>query len=1395
MKRTTSIAALCLGMLGSVGSLEAAARQRPEYHRKFFEPTEEVVTPHIPWAKPLAGGPLRTLFITHRGAMREVVELAQRLSMDYTVFVAETAKKFGETGQGVDASWRLIKGNSAPELAERLRKCLERDYDLIVVGDFKWDELPIDCRYHILKKVKSGTGLVGYIPTGRDEYLKRLVDRDAFVWGFHRWVGGAKGIADFFGQGIYEEAVDSEVKHTGERSVRIVCKAAARGSRETPRGAFHFSPIQLEPNASYRFRVWYRTEGKEAATAGVLPLGTIGLPPSEEWREASRTFQNKTHKSASIYLWSWKPGTVWFDDVSLVKVGDEGKELAPNPGFERGPRAEDAESLAAGVPFRMLPSFRGAKGADDFLRLYCQTMRFGNGRLLLLNGMRVGRHQMLTPGASGDPLAVHELDYDYYLAFAIRGMLWAARREMPVTVAATLPLVTMARDSEAPPSVTFVLSAAKQEPRVGLALVVRNRDGTIMHKASLSKDLGRDRASVEFKLPRLPAGEYFADLCARRDDAVLGWGSAGISITSGTRIEAVTLGQESVELGQPVTGKVTLAGAEKGDVLTITQVDNFGREVARARVPLQTGQAEADFSLRSAARPLAILQTVVVELRRGPEIVHSRRAGFSISNLYPDREDVRFVMWTTFPNNSFISPLMAHEFDTHGIDTHYTSMSKWAFRGNMWFLPYATRFIDKKTDWYQLKRLRTKEDLVRSPCLTDPTYLAEVREHLTKRAQQAQPFSTDDFSLGDECHFVAGRYDLCFSPTCVADFRKFVKQEYGDLKKLNQEYGTSYATWDQVVPITFEQAKARGRFAQWVDHRRHMESVWASIYAFSRDVIRGVVPSARVGYEGSDTQIHSYRAADFWKLARSMDLNNIYFRDFLVDAIRDFSDPGSLFGGGWYGGYASNRNDAHMRWFPWMTLFRGGNSFWIWMGYGGAGAVMAPDLSMYPFFKTNTSEVREIKRGIGKLLMTAQHQDDRIAIVYSPSSVHASAITPELPPIEAAVMSLSRTLGDIGLQYRVLAAEQLKAGVLTNERFDVVLLPACQALSDADAAAVRQFVERGGCAIADLRPGVMNEHCTPLPAGQLDDLFGVRQDPAKLEPKSGPVTLSGQTKGIDFKGELPASVGDGSIRTTTGRVLGEVAGAPAVILNGHGRGKSVLLNFSLAGYLEREKAVTEEADFARWRVNAAVRELMRQVMAYAGAAAPVAAQPALPRLQVGRFANGEARYVGLLQGLPRPSMDYTLRTAVVPAGQRVTVDFGKAGHVYDVRAGAYLGRVKQAPVDIQPGRAKLYAVLPYRVESLNVAAPKQVRRGQPLRVKLTLRTQGGKPGLHVARVELRGPDRKPVRWYSRNVKLPDGQASVTLNLALNDPVGRWTLHAHDVASGVSSEASFVVEAN
>ncbi len=138
------------------------------------------------------------------------------------------------------------------------------------------------------------------------------------------------------------------------------------------------------------------------------------------------------------------------------------------------------------------------------------------------------------------------------------------------------------------------------------------------------------------------------------------------------------------------------------------------------------------------------------------------------------------------------------------------------------------------------------------------------------------------------------------------------------------------------------------------------------------------------------------------------------------------------------------------------------------------------------------------------------------------------------------------------------------------------------------------------------------------------------------------------------------------------------------------------------------------------------------------------------------------------------------------------ITFGKPAHLYDVRAGRYLGKAAETTATLAPGDTALYAALPYRVAGLTVTAPAQARPGAELAVRLALSSSAGTPGDHVLHLEFLGPSNRPVPSYTSNILATAGKATFTLPLALNDPAGRWHIRARDVLTGVRGEATFVV---
>ena len=418
------------------------------------------MTPHIAWARPYAAGPVKALFLIHRQNQREVIELAQRLQLDYTVFCAEDPGKFGETGEGVDAGWRLVQGNSAEELAAQLRTDLQADYDVFIVGNVKWDSFPLDCRYEILKKVKAGTGLVGYMPNGHDEHLDRLLENADFRWAYANWSGEAQGVPDFFGIGDFVGAVDTADPHAGECAVRITGREVKMGSREPPRGGYYLHPVKVEPNTQYRFSAWYKAADGGQPSISLHPTSAgVPTPAGEGWQHTEVTWNTGDKTEFGIYLLSVAVGKVWYDDLSLVKVGDD-RNLLPNPGFENPGPAPDL--LTEGIPYPALPAFSGFSTPGDFARGVFRIAQFGQGRVALLQGFSVPITQAMTPAPQG-PMRTAQLDYDYYLAAAIKAILWAAHKEPPVAILTPEPKLTIAHADLGAGRPTFRLSGPDAE--------------------------------------------------------------------------------------------------------------------------------------------------------------------------------------------------------------------------------------------------------------------------------------------------------------------------------------------------------------------------------------------------------------------------------------------------------------------------------------------------------------------------------------------------------------------------------------------------------------------------------------------------------------------------------------------------------------------------------------------------------------------------------------------------------------------------------------------------------------------------------------------------------------------------------------------------------------------
>ena len=181
----------------------------------------------------------------------------------------------------------------------------------------------------------------------------------------------------------------------------------------------------------------------------------------------------------------------------------------------------------------------------------------------------------------------------------------------------------------------------------------------------------------------------------------------------------------------------------------------------------------------------------------------------------------------------------------------------------------------------------------------------------------------------------------------------------------------------------------------------------------------------------------------------------------------------------------------------------------------------------------------------------------------------------------------------------------------------------------------------------------------------------------------------------------------------------------------------------------------------------------------------------LPATEKVRFLDGETEYVGILRDAMLRYDDIIHMSDLRP--HPAAIDLGRKAHVYDVRRGLYRGYRREIEETVYPARAELYALLPYEV--LGLETEMAYRPGESrldLRARLTT-VSGERPGRHVFRLEVTGPDGRPRRAHDENCLAERGELQRSVFLGHNASPGMWQVKVKDVASGTSRIMPFAVD--
>ncbi len=143
--------------------------------------TMNIATPHVAWAKPFANGRIRAFAISDVADGRGIVELAQRLDLDFkatSIGRSEGTNKWGFGdfyehrsfgGEFWEGAYSLARTYIADDLLNG------PDYDVILwPGLHAWESYPEEIRQEIRRRVEAGAGLVLFYPNSKESELWQL---------------------------------------------------------------------------------------------------------------------------------------------------------------------------------------------------------------------------------------------------------------------------------------------------------------------------------------------------------------------------------------------------------------------------------------------------------------------------------------------------------------------------------------------------------------------------------------------------------------------------------------------------------------------------------------------------------------------------------------------------------------------------------------------------------------------------------------------------------------------------------------------------------------------------------------------------------------------------------------------------------------------------------------------------------------------------------------------------------------------------------------------------------------------------------------------------------------------------------------------------------------------
>ncbi len=947
----------------------------------------------------------------------------------------------------------------------------------------------------------------------------------------------------------------------------------------------------------------------------------------------------------------------------------------------------------------------------------------------------------------GTPEPPHRYQ-DYSLSLLGRSLLWAAKKDSPVA------LENLKID---PQGISFHIKGSEDWSGASAHVILSNPVlGYRMEKDV--KLTGNPPFAIPLPGEVLP-GDNICDVIVSGPKGVWDWGSVEVAVPKTTSLTALKLERDVVKPGEEIRGSVRCSGMTNHRVV-MELSDGFDRVIDRME---KAAGGEVDFALK-VMEPATGKLFVTAKLYEGEKLIDLKQDEV-LTPRRPEADSLPFAVGMgryRYNVRRYLNPYEFAGYREAGANElrYWISSSDATFKEHLRYgfpcdFPLVSHHLWKFNEEFAEPYAKTKDKryLQRKPCLNDPEFLTKYRKDIKERLERLSKYSPVSYDVGDENSLTKWgiSFDFCFAEPTLKAFREWLKKNYGDLSALNNEWGTKFVNWDEVTPDTTLEIKERAAssrcYAAWADHRRFMELTFCGAIQTVKDVMKENGQDLPLDMSGTQPP-NGYTGMDMWLISKSIDMPAAYDTDNLAEIIRSFGRPLIK---PWYG-YGNEGKRVTCR--VWFDAFRFKN---YGISYYTDNNLLYPDYTLPRQVRDLLRDIHDLREG-GAALLKNLDDTPEVLIHYSQHSVHAAVIENRYADFLAARALWCKLLDDMNIHYRFVAYEEIENGELERNKAKILILPHSFAMSGKEADAIRRFVQNGGLLVGDRHAGIMNEHCTLLAKGMLDDVFGLPQP-----DQDGSVNS-------EF------AIGDAKILAAAGKVTGpnpQLADS-AIFVNKVGQGKAVFMNHHWPQYLNLRLMAGKNAG-----ANA-YRHLIGQIFKPFRTAGDVSF-PEGDLTYTRTFVYDEGRFIGMVREFDAPGSDST-----------IDVELTRPAFVYDLRKKSALGKCQRFQAKLANSEAAFYAALPYEIENIKLTGSQTVKPGEKAEFTVSIVKKGDGVCGHPFKVEVFDASGQYVRLYSKTVYGQDGNATVNFRTALNDPAGQWRIKATDFISGKSAETTFQI---